>query len=114
MMFLHTIACAGALASPNAARLAAQDLCRWLHKCGGTADVVVGPTQYGLGLLAQEDMSAGQVAVSVPAACVLSADATARTPLADLIAKVPTELESACLGLALLAERAKVAASATA
>ena len=57
-----------------AARLAAQQLCGWVESQGGSAsNVVIGPTKYGLGLLAGEDMKVGDAAVSIPQACIMSA-----------------------------------------
>ena len=96
-----------------ATRLAAKELGDWVESNGGSsANVLCGPTQYGLGLLATENMRAGDVAVSLPEECqlgaALPADGDALRSLHD---SVPPEFWSARTGLLLLAERSKGDAS---
>lgn len=85
------------------------EVAEWVVARGGSADrVAVGPTQFGLGLLATADLAAGEAAVVVPRACLLSESSMPPTPaLKALIEAAPSEFWSARLGLMLLAERAK-------
>lgn len=97
---------------PGAARLAAQEVGTWLRGRGGSTSAIVGPTKHGLGLLSGDDVSAGDVVVSVPSDCMLSTsfDAVALNPqLGSLIKSVPSDpaYTSARLALVLLAERAR-------
>ena len=69
---------------------------------------VAGATPYGLGLLAAREIQPGEVAVSVPASCLLSAERLDGEPaLKDLHDAVPSDFWAARLALILLAERAK-------
>ena len=108
------LACAlgvgAALVSP-----AAKELGQWLKSNGGSTTALVGPCAHGLGLLASEDVSKGDVVVSVPPACCLSAETVPRTAgVPDLVELIPSEFWSARLALHLLAERSKGDASALA
>jgi hypothetical protein len=93
---------------PALAQPAVQELCEWLGAHGGSASVVAGTGPYGLGLLATRPLQAGDVAVSVPASCLLPARPPEDAPaLAKLQQKVPDEFWAAKLALALIAERSK-------
>ena len=98
----------------TSARQSAQELCSWVESNGGSAaNVCAGPTMYGLGLLAAEDMKRGDTAVKVPPACLLSAESALESApdLATLHEAVPSEFWSARLAVILLAERSKGEAS---
>ena len=93
------------------ARLAANEVKCWLKDSGGTANVVVGPTAFGLGLLAPDDVNEGDIVVSVPSACILTTKSVENLELSKLIDDVPEEFWAARLALVLLAERAQGSAS---
>jgi hypothetical protein len=107
---------AGMAIATATARIAAQELCAWVNEKGGSAhNVVCGPTQHGLGLLAAEALEPGDVAVSIPSSCLLSAEFARESPeLLALHDEVPEEFWAARLALVLLAERSKGDAGALA
>jgi len=101
---------AAALSVPSADRAAVQAMNGIIRNRGGVSNVVGGPTHHGLGLLAAEELKAGDVAVRVPQSCLLS-EAQMTAELRSLYDAVPAEFWAARLGLILLSERSKGAAS---
>lgn len=108
------------VAAPRAAPTMAESrpaddaLLRWVEDEGGsTRSVLVEKSPFGWGLVAAQALGGGDVAVSVPAPCVLSAASLGApsAPLEALRDAVPPEFWSARLALLLLAERAKGAES---
>ena len=83
-----------------------QEVSNWVRSEGGVVNVAVGPTAHGLGLLAMDAMKPGDVAVSVPRACILGAE-RADPSLQPLIESIPSDFWAARLAIRLLAERAK-------
>ena len=89
-----------------------QALGAWVERNGGSSKrVVVGPTTYGLGLMASEALRAGDVCVSLPPSCVLGKETCSGEAVQQLHEAIPDNFWSARTGVLLLAERAKGDAS---
>ena len=94
----------------SATRAAAQDLRNWVEEHGGAVNnVLAGPTQHGLGLLATEAIKNGDVAVRVPKECLIYHPND--EALLELHNSIPEDFWAARLALLLLAERSKGEAS---